>query len=144
MAAAKKALRKPTTQQQPDNDNPDVDEEELGDTTADEVDGDSGDESDSEETTSVDVAPVAAEEPERLMGAPRDGRTFRTGETVIVKGKEQGGFIVVQEPVYRASRTPQSSRWRFHLLFARGAEIPKGQTKEVKAEPGTFEAGPAY
>ena len=148
---AKKQLRKSVTSQPlPENVTPDeVDEEELDSAEEPETDDVPEEPADSESETepeeSDDVTEEESPQLERLLGAPKDGRTFQPGEKVIVKGIEKGGFIVVQEAVYRAARTPQSSRWRYHLLYSKGAQIPKGKTKIVdkpngKDDVGTFES----
>lgn len=91
-------------------------------------------------TDEGDTAPVY----ERLIGAPRDGRSFQPGEPVVLKGIQKGGLLTVQEPVYRAVKAPGSSRWRYHLLMSRGSQIAMSKVKEIGAREdaksvGTFQ-----
>lgn len=154
MPAAKKQLRKsPTTASQTEKINPDqdedgVDEEEQEATsTAPEEDEAADDAGPGPEDPALavalnqnddaDLAPAY----ERMTGAPRDGKSFQAGEPVILKGIQKGGLLVVQEPVYRAVRSTTSSRWRFHLLVARGAEISMGKVKELGKREDEKDAG---
>lgn len=75
---------------------------------------------------------LAAEEaPEHIPGAPQDGRTYAAGQPVVFKGEKRGGTIVAMENVYRATKHPTSSRWRFHQLLVKGSELPSTKVKEL-------------
>lgn len=133
---AKRPLKKAVRSgQQPDNQRPDEDlEEEIVETDATlEDDNEDGDGPDNDEDEPAAAAPVAQDEPlEPIKGAPRDGKTFRTGEKVVFKGEKKGGEVVSMENIYRASKHPTSSRWRFHLILSKGGSVPVGKTRAIE------------
>lgn len=148
---AKKQLRKTTTAQtakvNPDVGDDSVEEEDLQTQIADDQTGSDTSDGGGDDVDTVDTEDDEDDEivSEHIPGAPRDGRAFRAGEPVILKGVQRGGFLVVQEPVYRAVQAPGSSRWRFHLLVARHAEVSLQKVKEIGERedakaPGMFKA----
>lgn len=140
--AARKPIRRSqvSSVQRPDNDDPQDDDlnTDVEDNTDDDTDIDtegSDDESNGDDTPPVDPeteTPATPEEPqERMMGAPRDGRVFRAGEPIVFKGTKRGGVIISDEHIYRGVRAPGSTRFRFHQVLRKGAEVPSGKCKEV-------------
>lgn len=117
------------TPEEPDDDTPEVDQ---GDT-------DSTDNNADEDTTD-ESAQEPEEKPERMLGAPRDGRSFRPGEKVIFEGVQRGGLIHVTKPVYRGVKTPGTDRWRFHLLLGKGSTVSASKAKPVEDKKGSFES----
>jgi hypothetical protein len=167
MPPQKKPLKRanaPVLQQQPTNqggdDDDDDDDTEVQDvqtdTTSDNPDG-AGDDTEPDDEEAPEEGPPGVdgnEDPnpalkaiddrtapayqQRFPGAPRDAAVFEAGENIIVKAKTQGDLVVVQEPVYRATKPPGSRRWRFHLLYSRGATLAKVRVKQI-GKPGTDE-----
>lgn len=142
--AIKKARNKPQPSQQADSDVEDVEIEETVDDDANSADDDAeqgteepDDEADGEEQ-SDELTPeqrIAKAYETRFPGAPK-GAVFEAGENIIVKAHTQGDLIVVDEPVYRATKPPGSRRWRFHLLYSKGASMAKAKTKKIGKQTG--------
>jgi hypothetical protein len=132
---AKKISRRPANQQ-PDNNDPDTDlEEETLETDESDADGSEDVNADQDQgagdNESQDGSQGADEAPERMMGAPRDGRTYRAGEDIVFKGEKRGGVIVSTENIYRGVKAPGSDRYRFHQVLARGVEVPGAKCTEI-------------
>lgn len=77
------------------------------------------------------LAQAEKDAPPPMTGRPRDGRTFRYGEKVIFKGVQRGGIVEVQENVYQGRVAPGSARWRYHLLMAKGSQVPGTKAKAL-------------
>jgi hypothetical protein len=105
--------------------------EEEVDVDTDGADDDSPEENNDDNENAEEQQPPAEESRPRMMGAPRDGRTFAPGDKILFKAEARGGLLVVQEPVYRGAIAPNSTRWRYHLLLGKGAEIPASKAKQI-------------
>jgi hypothetical protein len=93
--------------------------------------------------TSDEGETAPAWEQQRFTGQPR-GAVFESGEDVVIKGIQRGELIEVQEPVYRATLAPGSRRWRFHLLYSKGATITKNRTKKIGTQKTDEEKAQAW
>jgi hypothetical protein len=140
MPPAKKAVRRNNLPQQQREVNPnfnddDDDEEQTDDTSQTDADGsDDGnpDPAQGEGDNEPQEASQAVEEAlPRMLGKPRNGKTFRVGEEIVFKGKKVGGMIISDENIYRGVLAPNSTRFRYHLVVGKGGSVPAANATEI-------------